>query len=260
MAMQSGGSGAGIRCLRWGLGAALVAGVSSCARIGYEPLDAPFDGLSPASIARTGDGRLRDAGSASDASALPATVPGEPDAGGFDPPPSGDSGSSAPPDSGSAPTGGICQLLGTEQVVSGFDSSPAGVQARGPGNPTLSWTGSVGSPELGALEFLDPSGAGGEVFYNGPLGDLSARGVSLNVQFVSGAGVRARMFAESGATRRRAWGPYTNPALAQWDCAHIDPSAPASAESGFDAADIVGLGIELLGTGSLRVYIDQIAY
>jgi len=258
--MQSGGSGAGIRCLRWGLAAALVAALSSCARIGYEPLDPPFDGLSPTSTTPPGNGSLRDAGSASDASAAPAPAPGEPDAGRFDPAPAGDSGTDAPVDSGGAPAGGVCQLLGTEQVVSGFDSSPAGVQARGPGNPTLSWTGSVGNPELGALDFLDPSGAGGEVFYNGPIGDLSARGVSLNVQFVSGAGVRARMFAESGATRRRARGPYTNPALAQWDCAHIDPSAPASAESGFDAADIVGLGIELVGTGSLRVYLDQIAY
>jgi len=258
--MRRGGSGGGIRCLRWGLAAALLASLSGCARFGYEPLGAPFDGLSPASTVPIGDGSRWDASSAGDTGAPPTTGRGELDSGLYDAQPPPDSGGSAPPDSGSVPLAGACQLLGTEQIVSGFDSSPAGVQARGPGNPTLGWTGAAGSPDLGALDFLDPSGAGGEVFYNGPIGDLRARGVSLNVQFVSGASGRARMFAESGSTQRRAVGPYTSPALAQWDCAHIDPSAPASAESGFDAADIVGLGIELEGSGSLRVYLDQIAY
>jgi hypothetical protein len=244
-------------------------------------LDEPFEGLSPTSTDRTGSSW--DAGSAGDASAVPTTNRGAfggdpfdrrpprqrarrlPNSEGDMPPwgdtPGGNTPGNAPPDAGTAPPAGACQLLGTEQVVSGFDSSPAGVQARGAGNPTLSWTGAVGSPDLGALDFSDPSGAGGEVFYNGAIGDLRARVVSLNVQFASGANVRARIFAESGSsTRRRAVGAYTSPALAQWDCAQLDPSAPASAESGFDAGNIVGLGIEIEGSGSVRAYLDQIAY
>ena len=260
--MRSGGANGGIRWL-------LVIALSSCARFGYEPpADDPFGGLTPVSGPND---QLWDASSAGDARADFVPERGELGGDRFDQRPARqrlrrfDSGGTTPvnptpEDGGTTPPGGACQLLGTEQVVSGFDSSPAGVQARGPGNPTLNWTNAVGNPAPGALDFSDPTGAGGEVFYNGPIGDLRTRGVSLNIQFASGASVRARMFAESGPLQRRAVGTYTSPAVGQWSCAHFDPGAPASAESGFDAADIVGLGIELEGTGSVRVYLDQIAY
>jgi hypothetical protein len=121
----------------------------------------------------------------------------------------------------------------------------------------VTWIDSAGAPQLGALDFRNPFG-GGEVFYIGAIGDLRARGVSLNVRVVSGSGVRARLFAESGATAVRARGAYASSAA--WDCVRLEPSAPAVADSGFDAADIVGLGLEIEGSGSVQVYLDQIAY
>jgi hypothetical protein len=250
----------------------MLVALSSCARLGYElsadPLQGtvPFDGLSPVSGIRDG-GLVHQAGSG-DASDAPSSSRGELDPAqlgtrppgprvrpGDDPP-----GDTTPPDAGAAPPASACTLVGTEQVISGFDSPPgAEVQVRGAGNSSVTWIDSVGAPDLGALDFRNPFG-GGEVFYNGAIGDLRARGVSLNVQIVSGSGVRVRLFAESGPTQRRARGAYTSPAPAQWDCVRLVPSAPAAADSGFDAADIVGLGLEIEGGGSVQVYLDQIAY
>ena len=255
---------------------ALLGALSSCARLGYElaadPLGAdPFAGLSPVSSELSRDGGVLEQSSAGDASDV-LTV----NRGALDPefdqlplrqrvrtgsPGDGSPGEDPAPDGGHAPSAGPCVLLGTEQVINGFDSAApaAGLQARGAGNPTVSWIDSVGAPELGALDFSNPFG-GGEVFYNGALGDLRARGVLLNVQVVSGSGVKLRLFAESGSTPQRARGVYTSPALAQWDCVRLEPSVPAVADSGFDAANIVSLGLEIEGSGSVQVYLDEIAY
>jgi len=226
----------------------------------------PFAELSPVSADLNRDAGFFEQSSSGDAGASPTADRGELAQAQFDmhvprqrarP---GDGSPDTAPDGGNPPPAGSCTLLGTEQVISGFDSPPGPeLQARGAGNPTVTWIDSVGAPELGALDFRNPFG-GGEVFYNGAIGDLRARGVLLNVQVVGGVGVRMRLFAESGSTRLRARGAYTSPELAQWDCVRLVPAAPAVAESGFDAQNIVGLGLEIEGSGSVRVYLDQIAY
>lgn len=271
-------SAGALRCLRRGLGAALLGALSSCARLGYElsadplPGSDPFAGLSPVSSELSRDAGVLQQGSTADASDVPTVIRGalDDEFGQLPPrqrvrrgsPGDGSPGDDPPPDGGHAPPStGPCALLGTEQIINGFDSAApgAGLEARGAGNPTVSWIDSVGAPELGALDFRNPFG-GGEVVYDGALGDLRARGVLLNVQVVSGSGVRVRLFAESGSPLQRARGVYTSPALAQWDCVRLVPSEPASAESGFDAANIVSLGLEIEGSGSVQVYLDEIAY
>jgi hypothetical protein len=153
-----------------------------------------------------------------------------------------------------------CVLSSNEQVVSGFDGPTAGLQARGPGTPSLDWTGTEGSPTAGALEFANTTPGGGEIYYPGMLGDLRSRVMSLNVRVAEGNGTRVRLFVESGPQRRRARAPFQTLRLAEWACAQVDPSNPASAEAGFDPSDIVGAGLEIEASADVRVYADQIAY
>jgi hypothetical protein len=161
---------------------------------------------------------------------------------------------------GSATTTQPCVLSGNEPVVSGFDGPTAGLEARGPGTPSLSWTSTEGSPNPGAIEFSNTTPGGGELFYPGLLGDLRSRVMSLNVRVAEGAGTRVRLFVESGPQRRRARASFVTLPLAQWGCAQVDPSNPASAEAGFDPSDIVGAGLEIEASADVRVYADQIAY
>ncbi|MEY2933749.1 MAG: hypothetical protein RL033_4498 [Pseudomonadota bacterium] len=161
---------------------------------------------------------------------------------------------------GSATTTQPCVLSGNEQVVSGFDGPTAGLEAHGPGTPSLTWTGAEGSPNPGALEFSNTTPGGGELYYPGLLGDLRSRRMSLNVRVAEGAGTRVRLFIESGPQRRRARASFITLPVAQWGCALVDPSNPASAEAGFDPADIVGAGLEIEASANVRVYADQIAY
>jgi hypothetical protein len=229
-------------------------------RLGYDFLteettaSEPFDGLTPISTAPDDIRRTADAGSApgpaplADASAggdglLPPAPPGGTADGG-----------------GGPPLAQACQLSGNEGVVNGFDTPTGGLQARGPGNPTSSWTSNVGSPSAGALEFQSTSAGGGELYYSGSLGDLSGRLMSLNVQVASGTGVRVRLFVESGPQRLRARAPFSSPPLGQWDCSQVNVSSPDTAEVGFDPANIVGAGLEIEASDQVRVYVDQIAY
>lgn len=153
-----------------------------------------------------------------------------------------------------------CVLSGNEPVVASFNAPTAGLQARGPGTPSLDWTSAEGSPSAGALEFSNATPGGGEIYYPGMLGDLRSRVMSLNVRVAEGDGTRVRLFVESGSQRLRARATFRTLPLAQWGCAQVDPGNPATAEAGFDPSDIVGAGLEIEASADVRVYADQIAY
>lgn len=246
----------------------LCLGLSGCLRLGYDLLEeappgTPFVDLTATSVEAVSQ---PDGGSAPAPSVpergwrvedllwFPRDAGAEPRAIG-----TADAGDAA--DAGSSVTlAQPCVLTGSEQVVSGFDGPTAGLEARGPGTPTLGWTAAEGSPNAGAIEFVNTTPGGGEVYYPGALGDLRNRMMSLNVRVEAGAGARVRLFLESGAQRRRARAPFRTPPLAQWDCTQVNPDAPASLEAGFDASDIVGAGLEIEASADVRVYVDQIAY
>jgi len=72
--------------------------------------------------------------------------------------------------------------------------------------------------------------------------------------------VRVRSFVESGLQRLRARSAFSSPPLGQWDGTQVNLDAPATSEAGFDAADIVGAGLEIEASGPVQSYVDQIAY
>lgn len=171
---------------------------------------------------------------------------------------SGGAGGAGGSSGGAGPFDASCVLRGSETVVHGFDSGTDGAIAAGAGTPAIVWNGAEGHPGLGAIDYTNPVGALAEVRYDGALGDLSGRLIFANVRVASGANVRLRYFVESGVGRVRAFGPPLLPQDDSWQCLSfdVDDAAPA----GFDPTNVVSIGIEIEGAGSIRVLIDNVAY
>jgi hypothetical protein len=267
-----------------GLSSVLLLMAASCARFGYDLMDAPasglgsFDGLVTSADA-AGTLGLRDAGSAG--GATPGSLDAASSALGELPPSRGgdagdgagisgaggatgfDAGGSVGPSGGSAgvgvPDSRECVLRGTETLVEQFDSSSPLVEARG-ANSSVTWTGTVGNPSPGALEFDVPSGSSAELYSANLTGNLSGRRMLLNVYVVSGTNVRMRLFVETANPARRGYGTYVSSPLASWDCASLDLQAPATSDTGFDPSNVSGAGLEVEGSGDVAIYVDQFAY
>jgi hypothetical protein len=71
---------------------------------------------------------------------------------------------------------------------------------------------------------------------------------------------RCRSRVETGAQRRRAEGPYVTPSGNAWDCMTLDLDSPASSELGYDAIDVVGIGVDIDSGANARAEFDHIAY
>lgn len=200
------------------------------------------------------------AGGASDAGDSPVTELRDASV----PPAGHDAGPDADADTGdsgaSEPFAEPCALSGTETVVHGFDSGLGGAQVTGSGAPELAWNATQGEPQPGALEYTDPAGAAGQVWHDGELGDLSGRRVSLNVRVLSGSGVALRLFVETGLDGRRMHGEPRTPPLSAWSCVRLDLTAPDEVEPGASPTQVVAMGVEITGAGSVRVQLDHIAY
>jgi hypothetical protein len=149
--------------------------------------------------------------------------------------------------------------LGTQSTVQQFDGPTSLVTARG-SSASVTWTGAEGNPAPGALDFRNPAGGSAELFSPGLTGNLSQHVMLLNVQVASGSNVRMRLFVETGASAQRGRGAYVSPPLGQWACASLDFDNPATADPGYDARSVTGAGLEVEGSGSVEVYVDQIAY
>ena len=161
---------------------------------------------------------------------------------------------------GGADTTAACVLVGNESVVNGFDTGTNGATAVGAGNPTVAWNADDGNPNPGCLEYGNTTGALGELRYDGPLGDLSGRFISMNVRASMGTGVRMRLFLEAGPQRLRATGPYLDPIGVDWSCLPFDVQLPAATQPGFTPTDIVAIGVELDASSAILAQLDQIAY
>ncbi|HVZ31005.1 MAG TPA: hypothetical protein VG963_01180 [Polyangiaceae bacterium] len=247
-----------------------------CFRFGYDASDGPgsggaFGGLVETGTAGGGGAPLGSEGAADlepvrDASWLPTRSrmgaggadASSPDAGGIPP---GEGLRDAGFDAGSGGTGAAVAAcrLGNQSTVQQFDGPTSLVTARG-SNASVMWTGSEGNPAPGALDFKNPAGGSAELFSPGLTGNLSHHVMLLNVEVASGSNVRMRLFVETGASAQRGRGAYVTPPGGQWACTSLDFDNPDTADSGYDARSVTGAGLEVEGSGSVEVYVDQIAY
>jgi hypothetical protein len=249
------------------VGVALLAALS-CARFGYEPLEgalAPlpndtglthaggFAGGAGADDGRTGEGGtapVRDSGGAG--SRLDAGDTGESgvDAGVSD---AGTSGAELAACGPAVPT-----------VTWSFASTAEGWQLEAdPGaSGNLSWTGASGEPAPGALE-IDATVSGGfnnvRIYLEQSPSDLSGKVVYARVFLESGAGVSAKVFAQTGVS---AWGDGQDVQLdaQRWQCISFDPRDPVTLTAGFDRTAVHRIGVFFFGEASSRVYVDQVSY
>jgi hypothetical protein len=247
-----------------------------CFRFGYDTSDAPgssgaFGGLGATQAAGSGGAPLGSEGAADseplpDASGLPAQPwIGAAGAAGSVQDAGGASVALAPRDAGvDAGSGGssaaaaACRL-GNQSTVQQFDGPTSLVVARG-SNASVTWTASAGNPAAGALDFRNPAGGSAELFSPGLTGNLSQHVMLLNVEVASGSNVRLRLFVETGASAQRGRGAFVSPPLGQWACASLDLDHPDTADTGYDARNLTGAGLEVEGSGAVEVYVDQIAY
>jgi hypothetical protein len=63
-----------------------------------------------------------------------------------------------------------------------------------------------------------------------------------------------------GARLTWADGGQVAPAPGQWTCLALDVDNPVFVKQQYDPTDAQIVGVELLGSGVCRVYIDQVAY
>lgn len=160
-------------------------------------------------------------------------------------------------------SGPVCaSTSGTSQVWS-FNSTVESWQYwpnAGPG--TLSWTAATGNPTAGSLALDVTSGNGtlGWLVFDAPAPNLSGHTASVWLYLDSGtAGIK--MYAQSNPSSY-AWadGGYVVLTPKTWMCITINYSSPVYEDATFDPTNIVRIGVEIGGTGPLRIYADQFAY
>jgi hypothetical protein len=150
-------------------------------------------------------------------------------------------------------------LLGTEVQVAQFTQpGVSGIQVGGLGS--LAWTAETGNPELGSLEFNNAAG-GSSRLTHATSGDLSNRVLLVNVLVESGTDVELQLYAESsGFGSPTAYGEALTPGLGSWYCLRLNVSDPDTADAAFEPSAVRLLGLLVQGSGSVRLYADQVAY
>ncbi len=165
--------------------------------------------------------------------------------------------SGAQRDTGNEP--GACTLLGSETQVAQFGTNDTvGILVGGDGS--LSWTGAVGNPDLGALEFQNAVG-GTSRLRRTTAGDFTGHVLLANVLLESGDDVTLQLYARSvGVPSPVAYGDLLSPQVGAWYCLRLNIDEPSTAEATFDPTRVSLLGMEVRGTGGIRLYVDQVAY
>jgi hypothetical protein len=92
------------------------------------------------------------------------------------------------------------------------------------------------------------------------LGDLSAKVIYARVFLESGSGITAKVFVQMGAGYSWADGYEVTLNAQEWNCVAFDLRDPDFSDLGFDPTDVRRLGVLIFGTGSSRLYIDQVSY
>jgi len=156
--------------------------------------------------------------------------------------------------------GGACAPAGTADYLGSFDADLEGFVVSGSGGPTLTWTGAVGDPDLGAMELNASSGGAMQVRNVTPPGDLSGRIMSANVYVAAGTAVDIILYVQSGSPAKWADGGTVTATVGQWYCLTLDLDNPVTTSASFDPTDVRVVGLDIQGSGDVQVYIDQFAY
>ncbi|HEU5073173.1 MAG TPA: hypothetical protein VFU02_03355 [Polyangiaceae bacterium] len=156
--------------------------------------------------------------------------------------------------------GDACAPAGTQDYIASFAMDLEGFGVTGSNGPSLTWTGLVGNPELGALELNASGGGVMQVRNTTPPGDLSGRVMSANVYVESEAPVEIMLYVRTGATGKWADGGAIAPPVGVWTCLTLDLDDPVTQSVGHDPTDVRVAGVDIQGSGDYRVYIDQFAY
>jgi len=118
----------------------------------------------------------------------------------------------------------------------------------------------VGNPELGVLELNASSGGAMQIKNLTARGDLSGRVMSVNVFVEVGASIDIMLYAQTGTPLRWADGGVITATPGQWHCLVLDFDAPVTVSANWDATDVNVIGVDIQGSGGIRVYIDQFVY
>ena len=125
---------------------------------------------------------------------------------------------------------------------------------------TMTWVGTVGQPDPGALQ-VDWLGAlPVHPRYAQPLGNLRGRTVTARMWVDAGASVGIKVFVQTGSRDWWADGGIVTPTPGQWTCVTLTIDNPAFSRQQYDPSDVQILGVEFQTTTSGRVYIDQVTY
>ena len=173
---------------------------------------------------------------------------------------SGGTGTGGATSSATTGGGGACTPTGTADYLASFDADLEGFALTGSGGPTLTWNGTVGSPDLGALELNASSGGAMQVRNLTPPGDLTGRIMSVNVYVEAGTGVDVILYVQSGSPAKWADGGTITATVGQWYCLTLDLDNPVTTSASFDPTDVRVVGVDIQGSGDVQVYIDQFAY
>jgi hypothetical protein len=130
---------------------------------------------------------------------------------------------------------------------------------------TLTWTGSTGDPQPGALQVdvtpaVGDAGAltGGWVLYNMSATNLTGRTISAWVWLNTATSPEFKVFVQTGTQYVWADGgslrlePYT------WTCVSLNLMAPAYNQPEYDPTSVISLGFEMLGTTPFQLYVDTV--
>ena len=118
----------------------------------------------------------------------------------------------------------------------------------------------MGNPELGVLELNASSGGAMQIKNLSPPGNASGLVMSVNVFVEVGASVEIMLYAQTGTPLRWADGGTIIPTPGQWYCLVLDFDAPVTTSGNWDPTDVQVIGVDIQGSGDLRVYLDQFVY
>jgi len=232
------------------LAAALLGG-ASCGRLRYDPLAPDLDASGSSGFGGAGFGG---AGSGGAGGRGTGGGGGTVDAAAMD-----DAADDllTPPNDSSAPPA-MCSQAGTPTQIWAFDT---GVDAwELSGNGTMIWTGATGDPAAGALQVDWSNGQTIHPRLVQPLGDLRGRIATVEVWVDAGTNVGVKLFTQTGTKLAWADGGQMFPQPGQWTCLALDFDNPNFSRQQYDASDVQILGLELVGSGASRVFIDELAY
>lgn len=93
-----------------------------------------------------------------------------------------------------------------------------------------------------------------------PPSNASGLVMSVNVFVELGASVDIMLYAQSGNPLRWADGGAITATPGQWHCLVLDFDAPVTTSGNWDPSDVKVIGVDIQGSGGIRVYLDQFAY